>query len=208
LKTRIFEGLKERKTRGVFIVGIVANLAMIILYFVLINSATLRDTLFSVLVGITYVNTLIVNFCIIFVGAGYYTHKDPANFHQRLVVEIASLAYILLLPVSVVIISRAGLHQAGVNSLLNILKLEGLFTNDAMIYCIQNAIAILLALFVWRKGKPSYDLYANGAPRYPESKRAIFWLSERVPRMIVQLLLLVLIIASFDVVLRALLYPW
>ncbi|MHA1341859.1 MAG: hypothetical protein ACTSRZ_12685 [Promethearchaeota archaeon] len=161
-KIGIFNYLKQTNAKIIHIAAMSLSIIMIPLFFIMKYTPNLSGTLFSSFVGVVWVLTIIMDFALLSIAAGYYCHKSAENHKIRLKIEIFEWLYILLLPVIYFTFILGQLYKLNAFEEL----LEELAGKDFSFmiplyqsaFVVQRLLIVLLALFLIKKGNPIWEI--------------------------------------------------
>jgi acetyl esterase/lipase len=160
VKSKLLDSLKKSEFRFMYFAAIILNPLMVIFYFILTSNYKLGGSYFSAFAGVVFAITIIINLLMITVTAAFYCRKDPENLKNRILNELISWIYMLLLPIVFVSFIVGWVMYYDLIGDLPMELAPILITSHKVLYVIQSAIAVCLAV-VLLKQKPNFDWKKN-----------------------------------------------
>ena len=172
LKQKFIAFIKTSKLKFLFWIGVIVNVSMVPLFFIVRFNANLAGTLISVITGVIYLSLFVINFLIILGASAFYCDKGPENKTQRYKVEIFSWLYYLLQPVVFLFLIFSDVIQLGYGDELekvgihNYTAAAGMmyWTISMTLYMIQIGIIIILCLILLRS-IPNFEIAKGRVPK-------------------------------------------
>jgi len=195
IKIKIIEYLKNTNAKIIQLTSIILSIVMIPLFFIMININSLSGTVFSSLIGVIWILTIIFDFILIAIGSGFYCRKTVENDKNRKIIELFEWLYIILLPILYFSFILGKLYE--LNAFEEILdELADINFGPMMplyqtIFIIQRVIILLLGLFLIKKGKPIWEIAQN---KKIKTKRTAKEFLTLIYKTIIRLIFVILLI--------------
>ena len=172
LKQKFIAFIKTSKLKFLFWIGVIVNVSMVPLFFIVRFNANLAGTLISVITGVIYLSLFVINFLIILGASAFYCDKGPENKTQRYKVEIFSWLYYSLQPVVFLFLIFSDVIQLGYGDELekvgihNYTAAAGMmyWTISMTLYMIQIGIIIIFCLILLRS-IPNFEIAKGRVPK-------------------------------------------
>lgn len=162
LKMNIIHNIKSKLIDNnlLYFISIALNGLLLISFFIIKSSRLLASTPFSAFAGIILGTAILLNMLITWIAAGFYSKKKAENQKNRLIIEVLSWSYVILLPLSTVSYVLSEISKMDLVDELNSSLTGVLITTHIIGFVILQAVAIGLSYFLTRL-EPDYNWKAN-----------------------------------------------
>ncbi|MHA1819415.1 MAG: hypothetical protein ACTSU2_04110 [Promethearchaeota archaeon] len=166
-KIKFIDYIKSTNAKHILFTAIILQITFVILFIIMKAEPQLSGTYFSAFSGAIYSITLFFNLLIILMAYGFYSRRTADNYKQRMTITAMIWSYILLLPLTFIILVLGIISQlGGASDELHIPGPTWAMPVFYILFFIGQALMVLLPLYMYKKGQPVWEL-----EEHPKKKR-------------------------------------
>lgn len=140
--------------------SVVLNLLLLVLFFIIKSNPLYASTPLSAFAGVILGLSIILNIIIIWIAAGFYSKKGIDNQKNRIIIEILSWSFVILLPLATILYVLGEIASMDLVDQLSRSMANTLYSSQIILFVFLQADAIILSLFLTRH-EPDYNWKEN-----------------------------------------------